>query len=109
MGIVARSSWFITRPRPVSETAMTSGFNREHDNDVKVVQQLMRHAKLSTTTEIYMHPRMDKKQKTHSKVVGSLFGRQSPLRFASRAGNHNVLCGVVPLGLFFSFGEGVCD
>ena len=85
---------------------MTSGFNREHDNDVKVVQQLMRHAKLSTTMEIYMHPRMDKKQKTHSKVVGILFGRQA------RCGSHHeqatttfyaVLC---PLGLFFSFGRG---
>lgn len=48
----------------------------EHGNDVKVVQELMRHAKFSTTMEIYTHPRMEKKREAQSKVVDVLFGRQ---------------------------------
>jgi integrase len=43
---------------------------------VKVVQELMRHAKLSTTIEIYTHPRMEKKREVQSKVVDVLFGRE---------------------------------
>ena len=35
----------------------------------------MRHAKVSTTMEVYTHARMEKKRQAQSKVVDVLFGR----------------------------------
>jgi len=48
----------------------------EYGDDVKVVQELMRHAKINTTMEIYTHARMEKKRQAQSKVVDVLFGRE---------------------------------
>jgi len=44
-------------------------------NDVKVVQELMRHAKVSTTMEVYTHAGMDRKCVAQNKVVDVLFNR----------------------------------
>ena len=48
----------------------------EYGNDVKVAQELMRHAKVATTMEIYTHARMVKKREAQSKVVDALFLRE---------------------------------
>ena len=55
----------------------------EYGNDVKVVQELMRHAKVSTTMEVYTHARMEKKREAQSKVVDVLFGRTRAVAVAS--------------------------
>ncbi|MBW4026547.1 MAG: site-specific integrase [Acidobacteria bacterium] len=55
----------------------------EYGNDVKVVQELMRHAKVSTTMEVYTHARMEKKREAQSKVVDVLFGRARAVAVAS--------------------------
>jgi integrase len=47
----------------------------ESSNDVKVVQELMRHSKVSTTMEVYTHARMEQKRSAQSRVVDVLFGR----------------------------------
>jgi len=48
----------------------------ESGDDVKVVQELMRHAKVSTTMEIYTQARMSKRRAAQSRAVGALFSRQ---------------------------------
>lgn len=48
----------------------------ESANDVKVVQELMRHAKVTTTMDIYTHARMERKRAAQSKVVDVLFNRK---------------------------------
>ena len=48
----------------------------KYGDDVKVVQELMRHAKITTTMEIYTHARMEKKRQAQIKVVDVLFGRE---------------------------------
>lgn len=68
-GITKRIGWHIFRH--TYSTLLT-----ECGNDVKVVQELMRHAKLSTTMEIYTHPRMERKREAQSRVVDALFSRE---------------------------------
>ena len=47
----------------------------ESSNDVKVVQELVRHSKVSTTMEVYTHARMEQKRSAQSRVGDFLFGR----------------------------------
>jgi hypothetical protein len=47
----------------------------ETGNDVKVVQELMRHAKLSTTMEVYTQAGMPKKRLAQRNAVDVLFNR----------------------------------
>jgi hypothetical protein len=53
VGIAAQVGWHTFRHTYSSLLADTG-------NDVRVVQELMRHAKLSTTMEVYTHARMEK-------------------------------------------------
>jgi integrase len=68
-GITKRIGWHTFRHT-------YSSLLSEYGNDVKVVQELMRHAKISTTMEIYTHARMVKKREAQSKVVDALFLRE---------------------------------
>jgi integrase len=67
-GIGKRIGWHTFRHTYSSLLAATG-------NDVKVVQELMRHAKVSTTMEVYTHAGMDKKRIAQSKAVDVLFNR----------------------------------
>jgi integrase len=49
----------------------------ETGNDVKVVQELMRHSKLSTTMEVYTQAGMTKKRAAQRRAVDALFNRDS--------------------------------
>jgi integrase len=55
----------------------------DNGNNVKVVQELMRHAKLSTTMEVYTHAGMEKKRVAQRKAVDVLFARQPELEQAA--------------------------
>lgn len=70
-GITKRIGWHTFRHTYCSLLAETG-------NDVRVVQELMRHAKISTTMEVYTHARMEKKRIAQSKVVDVLFNRTQP-------------------------------
>lgn len=67
-GITKRIGWHIFRHT-------YSSLLSEHGGDVKVVQELMRHAKISTTMEVYTHARMEAKREAQSRVVDVLFSR----------------------------------
>jgi integrase len=68
-GISKRIGWHMFRHT-------YSSLLSECGDDVKVVQELMRHAKISTTMEVYTHARMEKKREVQSKVVDMLFARK---------------------------------
>lgn len=68
-GIAKRVGWHTLRHTYSSLLA-------ESGDDVRVVQELMRHAKVSTTMELYTHARMPKKREAQSRVVDMLFSRQ---------------------------------
>lgn len=67
-GITKRIGWHTFRHT-------YSSLLSEYGNDLKVAQELMRHAKVATTMEIYTHARMVKKREAQSKVVDVLFLR----------------------------------
>ena len=69
-GITKRIGWHTFRHSYSSLLAHTG-------NDVRVVQELMRHAKLSTTMEVYTHARMDKKRTAQQRAVDHLLDRPS--------------------------------
>lgn len=75
-GITKRIGWHTFRHT-------YSSLLSEYGNDVKVVQELMRHAKVATTMEIYTHARMVKKREAQSKVVDALFSRDRTEMVAS--------------------------
>jgi integrase len=58
----------------------------ETGNDVKVVQELMRHAKISTTMEVYTQAGMPKKRIAQRKAVDVLFNRNSPAQDGAETG-----------------------
>lgn len=68
VGITKRIGWHTFRHTYSSLLAHTG-------NDVRVVQELMRHAKVSTTMEIYTHAAMDKKRVAQQKAVDHLLSR----------------------------------
>jgi hypothetical protein len=58
----------------------------ETGNDVKVVQELMRHSKLSTTMEVYAQAGMIKKRAAQRKAVDALFNRDSEASTGGKLG-----------------------
>jgi len=67
-GIAKRIGWHTFRHSYSSLLAHTG-------NDMRVVQELMRHAKLSTILEVYTHSRMDKKRTAQQRAVDHLLDR----------------------------------
>lgn len=68
VGITKQIGWHTFR-RTYNSLLATTG------NDVKVVQELMRHAKISTTMEIYAQAGMEHKRVAQRKAVDLLMGR----------------------------------
>lgn len=67
-GITKQMGWHTFRHTYSSLLAETG-------KDVKVVQELMRHAKVSTTMDLYTHARMENKRIAQRKAVDVLFNR----------------------------------
>jgi integrase len=65
VGIRKRIGWHTFRHTYSSLLAATG-------NDVKVVQELMRHAKVSTTMEVYTHAEMEKKRRARPSMCSSI-------------------------------------
>jgi site-specific recombinase XerD len=61
--------------------AVAGSLLAETGNDVKVVQELMRHAKVATAMEVYTHAGMGKKRMAQSRV-----GRCAVRQAATRCG-----------------------
>jgi integrase len=59
----------------------------ETGNDVKVVQELMRHAKISTTMEVYTQAAMPRKRIAQRKAVDVLFNRNSTAQAGTETGD----------------------
>ena len=78
VGIGKRIGWHTFR-RTYSSLLAATG------NDVKVVQELMRHAKISTTMEVYAQAGMENKRAAQRKAVDLLLGRKPKNASTDRA------------------------
>ena len=61
-----------------------SGASAATGNDVKVVQELMRHSKISRTMEVYAQAGMEKKRAAQRKAVDLLLDRKPKTATADR-------------------------
>jgi integrase len=69
VGIAKKIGWHTFR-RTYSSLLAATG------DDVKVVQELMRHAKISTTMEVYAQASMEKKRAAQRRAVDVLLDRK---------------------------------
>ncbi len=89
VGIKKQIGWHTFRQTYSSLLAHT-------ENDVRVVQELMRHAKVSTTMEVYTHAGMDKKRTAQRKAVDVLFNRDEDGNLGKGGGEgHAKLCSLI--------------
>ena len=58
-----------------------------NENDVKVVQELMRHANVTTIMNVYTQAITSKKRQAQSRVVDVLFGRKGKAAAQAEIGN----------------------
>ena len=78
VGITKQIGWHTFR-RTYSSLLAATG------NDVKVVQELMRHSKISTTMEVYAQAGMEKKRAAQRKAVDVLLDRKPKTATADRS------------------------
>lgn len=97
VGIQKRIGWHTFRHTYSSLLAHTG-------NDVRVVQELMRHAKVATTMEVYTHAGMDKKRTAQRKAVDVLFNRRQDGRPVKEARNRaEAPCSLIVPGKMLQF------